>query len=133
MSLDVRRAVNLDQALHGARLIRIEFLLAVLLFGALAGLNGLWLLGHYGQDWPAIVIGTVLLVFFLGGLANYLALLLLARGPSVAATAADRSQLRNMTWQMLGLTLLPGAAALTAWRQRPTNPRPSINSGDSAS
>jgi len=58
---------------------------------------------------------------------NYLALLWLARGPVVKLPPADRGELRSVTWQMVGLTLVPGAAALAAWRQRPTRPtsRPS--------
>jgi hypothetical protein len=54
MVVDIRGAVRLDQALHGERFIRIEFLLAVLLFGALAGWDAVWLLHRHGRRWPAM-------------------------------------------------------------------------------
>jgi hypothetical protein len=116
MILDVGRAGRLDQALHGERFIRAEFLFAVLLMSALAGLVAVRLLARPGMHRPGLVLVGILLVFFLGGVVNYLALLWLARGPAVAP--ADHDELRSVTWRMAGLALLPGAAALAAWRQR---------------
>jgi hypothetical protein len=81
MVVDIRGAVRPDQALHGERFIRIEFLLAVLLFAALAGWDAVWLLHRHGRRWPAMVVGGGLLVFFLGGATN----------PLQAATFSDSS------------------------------------------
>jgi hypothetical protein len=51
---DIRRAVRPDQALHGARRIRAEFLFAVLLLAALAVLAAVRLLDRHrvqGRGW----------------------------------------------------------------------------------
>jgi hypothetical protein len=107
MALDIRRAVRLDQALHGERFIRAEFLFAVLLLGALAVLAAVRLLDRHGLQGPGLVLTGVLLAFFVGGAVNYLALLWLARGTVVGVAPVRRDKLRSVTWRMVGLTLVP--------------------------
>lgn len=122
LSLNVRRLVALDMALHGKRFIVTEFAAGVLLSGALGVLSivtGLRSRGH-GLSWQ-LLIGIALLWIAL----NYVPLLIhaveLARQGTArqeaAAELADLRLARSYLWRQLWI-LVPFAVVVLDLAQR---------------